>query len=943
MGTKTDKSLPYYRQDTKAVLAELHTTREGLPADMRAKRLEEFGPNRLQELHRESLPHKYFRQFKDLMILLLIGCSLLSFATKDKETGVVLLALVLFNTVIGFSQEFKAEKLMESLEKLVVNSAKVLRDGQLVEVPASDLVPGDIVYIEEGDSVPADLRVIEESELSSNDFALTGESSPARKFTHAIQSEVVLGNRHNLCFMGTTVATGHAYGVVVGSGMRTELGRIASLSEETEQDVSPLQRELNHIAKRVTQGTIVLCAILLPVAMKLGNLPFHNALLFAIGIASSIIPQGLPAEINTALAQAANKLAKARALVKKLSAVESLGATSIILTDKTGTLTKNEMTVQQVYIGGQTYDISGTGYQPEGQVLLHKKALSAAATKDLELFFSCGTLASNAHIKPADSDHPDWYCIGDPTEGALVTLARKAGLDPNAMDESMPELREFAFDSARKRMTSIRQYGAKKQAYAFVKGAPENVLERCTEIWINGHIRKLTVSDHAAILKQHNAWANGAMRNLAFAFKILPDGTKVKGLKMDQVEQGLVFMGLVSMMDPLRDEVPEAMKAAHAAHIKVSIITGDFAPTAKAIALRAGLAAKHQEITVVTGDELKNLDDSRVLQLVNKGSVIFSRVAPEDKLRIVGLVKESGKVVAVTGDGINDAPALKRADIGVAMGRTGTDVAKQSAEIVLLDDSFKTLVGAVQQGRVIFQNIKKGTLSCFTSNGAELVINLVSLFALSLFHVPLALSVMQILAIDMIIELFPIASLGWDLADSDVMTEKPRNPAQHILNKLSVIDLLWCGLLIGGLAFGNFILFFWRNHVPASHIDQLSPELYLRGTALAFLTIVFCQLLNILQRRSHHGLFTRYQFNNKQLAIALAFSLFCVANIIYNPVIAPYFGTGPLELKDWCFAIGAALLFIGIRELQRYANTHHTRDHVLKLYAETFGSPAPTK
>lgn len=924
------RQLAYYRLDSKETLEQLQTVREGLSASEAQKRLSEYGFNELRQLHKESVLRKYLRQYKDLMIMLLIACAVISFATDDRETGIVLIALVLFNTIIGFSQEFKAEKLMESLEKLVVAEAKVLRDGTLEEVASAELVPGDIVYIEEGDSVPADLRMIEESELSTNDFAMTGESDPSRKFTHAISSDVELANRHNLVFMGTTVATGHGYGVVIATGMQSELGRIAGLSADTKADVSPLQREMNNIATRVTQGTVVLCAVMLPVSMKFG-LPFHNALLFAIGIASSIIPQGLPAEINTSLAQAANKLAKARALVKKLSAVESLGSTSIICTDKTGTLTKNEMTVQQLLIGETIYRVTGTGYENNGTIQSAKgKDLSANELKVLIPFFMAGVCASNASVNPPDSEHAVWYVVGDPTEGALITLARKAGLEANEINKAHPELKEFAFDSARKRMSSFREIDGK--TYVFVKGAPESVLEHSTKIWLHGKTKHLTDGDAEAIRSQNMAWAEGAMRNLAFAYRVLPAGTDIKKMKLEDTEQDLIFLGMVSMLDPLRDEVPDAMRDAHTAHIRVSIITGDFAPTAKAIAAKAGLGHEGKEITVVSGEELRKLDDSRVLQLVTGGSTIFSRVSPEDKLRIVGLVKDSGKVVAVTGDGINDAPALKRADIGVAMGRTGTDVAKQSAEIILLDDSFKTLVGAVQQGRIIFQNIKKGTLSCFTSNAAELVVNMVSLMGFIFFHVPLALSVMQILAIDMIAELFPIAALGWDKADRNVMTEKPRNPHNHILNRNAIIDLLWCGLLIGGLAFMNYLIFFWRNGVPAAHAQTFHPELYLQATALTYLTIVLCQLFNILQRRSANGLFTRYQLHNKQLWLAMAFSMTCVLAIIYSPILQPYFGTLSLSVSDWASALVCTALFVGIRELQRHANTHHTRDAIVKLY-----------
>lgn len=933
MGGK--EQLAYYRQDIKDVLVQLEThQKNGLTTEEAATRLERDGPNQLQELHKKPLWYKYLRQYKDLMIILLMGSVVISLFVGDAETAVVLLALILFNTIIGFTQEFKAEQLMESLERLVVAEAKVIRDGKLMTVAAASLVPGDIVYIEEGDSIPADLRLITEAEMATNDFALTGESNPSRKFTHAISGMVELANRHNLVFMGTTVATGNAHGVVIGTGMQTELGRIASLSADTTTDLSPLQRELNHIAARVTQGTMLLCAVLLPFIIYLG-LGVKVAFLYAIAIASSIIPQGLPAEINTALARAASKLAKARALVKRLSAVETLGATTIICTDKTGTLTKNQMTVEHLLIGHTTYGVTGSGYEPGGSITTQSgKAIDSAELDDLSLFFTCGVFASNARLSPADNEHPVWYVVGDPTEGALLTLAKKAGIDPEQLENTHNELKEFTFDSARKRMSSIRHYGPEDQLYVFVKGAPESILHRCEDIWLGGHVRSMSKKDRDRVDAQNHKWAKSAYRNLGYAFKVLPKGTDLKKLTMEQAESGLTWLGMVGMMDPLRDEVPAAMADAHKAHIKVSIITGDFALTAQAIAKKAGLAQPGQDITVVSGEELRQLDDARVLHLATRGGVIFSRVSPEDKLRIVNLIKDNDKVVAVTGDGINDAPALKRADIGVAMGKTGTDVAKQSAEIVLLDDSFSTLVGAIQQGRIIFQNIKKATLSCFTSNAAELVVSLLSLAALAAFHVPLSLSVMEILAIDMIAELFPIAALGWDQADGELMHDAPRKTHDHILNPVSILDLLWCGILIGGLAFTNYLLFFSRNHVSAVHADALSPGLYVKATALTYLTIVLCQLLNILQRRSRRGLFTLWQFHNRALMIAMSFSLLCVFNIVYNPWLNHYFGAGPLTKLDWLYALGAAGIFIAVRELQRHANTHHTREQILELLGQ---------
>lgn len=931
-----DEQLAYYRQDGKGALAQLGSDlKHGLTTKEASNRLSQYGYNKLEQLNKESGFRKYLRQYKDLMILLLLASSVISLILGDPNTAIVLLALVLFNTIIGFTQEFKAEKLMESLEKLVVNEAKVLRNGTVGSVGAAELVPGDVVYIEEGDSVPADLRMLTESELNTNDFALTGESSPSRKFTHAISGDVELANRHNLVFMGTTVAIGHGYGLVIGTGMQTELGRIASLSADTPADLSPLQRELNFIAGRVTQGTVILCMFILPFTIYLG-LGIKTAFLYAIAIASSLIPQGLPAEINTGLAQAASKLAKAKALVKKLSAVETLGATTVICTDKTGTLTKNQMTVERLLIGHKVFNVSGNGYEPIGQITsVHGKVIDKTDFEEYSLFFACGVFASNAHISMPDEEHATWYVVGDPTEGALLTLANKAGFDNEKIDQKHPELKEFTFDSARKRMSSVRKYGPHDQLYVFVKGAPESILHRSHDIWDGGHIRKMSQKDRDLIDSQNHTWAKQASRNLGYGFKILPKGTDIKKITMEDAEKDLTWLGMVGMVDPLREEVASAMAAAHGAHIQISIITGDFALTAQAIARKAGLAKKGQDLIVVSGEELRHLDDARVLHLATRGGVIFSRVSPEDKLRIVGLVKKNHHVVAVTGDGINDAPALKRADIGVAMGMTGTDVAKQSAGIVLLDDSFSTLVSAIQQGRVMFQNIKKSTLSCFTSNSAELVVNLVSLGAFALLDVPLAMTVMQILAIDMIAELFPIAALGWDQADGELMKDRPRKTSDHILNPNSILDLLWCGLLIGGFAFTNFILFFSRNGVPASGADTAYPSLYAKATALTYLTIVLCQLLNILQRRSRGGLFTRYQLHNRALAIALTFSMFCVLNIIYNPLINTYFGAGPLSTVDWMFAVGAASIFILIREIQRHANTHHTREQILKLLAQT--------
>lgn len=924
------RQLPYYRLDVKEVLGQLKTSMVGLSRQEASARLDQHGPNELQRAKREGVVITFVKQFKNLLVLILLISACLSLYLHDFRTGTILFAIALVNASVSFIQEHRAEALLASLEKLVVPQAHVIRDGKLTEVSSAHLVPGDVVYVEAGDSVPADLRVIDEEELSTNDFALTGESNPSRKFVHAITGDVLLGNRHNILFMGTTVATGHGHGVVVGVGAQTELGRIANLSQATEADDSPLQREMNNLATRLSQGAIILAVILTIIEIR-ANLGLKDALLFAIGVGAAMVPNGLAAEVSITLAKTAGRMAKAHALVKKLSAVETLGATNVICTDKTGTLTKNEMTVERLLIGRTGYKVSGIGYEPNGGVLgLNGKPLTNNALASLKLFFSTGAMASNARVKEPDNEHATWYCVGDPTEGALITLARKAGIDPDALDNTYEEIKEFQFDSARKRMSSVRRY--EDRIAVFTKGAPESVLECCTHVWVDGEVRPLTGDDRKFFLKYNEDRAQEAMRNLGFAYGWLPNTAKPKTMKFNEVEKGLIFMGIVSMVDPLREQVPDAMVAARNAHINVSIITGDYAATAAAIARRAKLAPEGQDVTIIQGEELPGLSDAQVLGFINQGGTVFSRVAPEDKLRIVELVKNSGQVVAVTGDGINDAPALKRADIGVAMGLTGTDVSKQASEMVLLDDSFHTLVGAIEQGRLTFKNIKKAARCALTDNAGELFAVLFGVAGLALFHIPAAITAVQILAIDLVAELFPIAALGWDKAQNDLMTEEPRNLKDHIINRRAVMEFLSYGLLSAGLAYANFLLFFSRHNVDASSVGT-HTTLYAQATILTYVTLVLCQFVNLLIVRTEVGtpLLTSYLWSNKKLLLAFGFSFFCILNIVYNPVVRPYFGAGPLSIIDWLLAAGVAAVYLLLRMLLRNIGGHRSLRLIKKI------------
>ena len=918
-GQKTQR-LPYYRLSVEETLDDLRTTETGLTKTEAADRLKHVGPNQLERGKHTPAWAIFLRQFKNLLVLILIISAGLSMYLHNFKTAAIMLIIALINAVVGFFQEHKAESLLDSLEQLVLPRAKVLRKGKITEVSSTELVPGDVIYVEAGDSVPADARVLAEDELATNDFALTGESQPTRKFKHEITADVPLGSRHNMIFMGTTIALGNGRAVVVGTGMHTELGRIAGLSQATRADSSPLQREMNNLGVRLTQGTFALAIILTIIELQ-SNIGLKTALLFAISIAAAMIPNGLVAEVNITLAQTAGRMARARALVKKLSAVETLGATNIIATDKTGTLTKNEMTVTRALIGRTEYGVTGTGYELNGAIVSDKgKHLPGKTMQDLHLFFQAGALASNAEVNPPDDEHATWYVVGDPTEGALITLARKAGLEPAHLNDLFPETKEYAFDSARKRMTSVREVDG--QLYAFVKGAPESVLAQSTELWDHGHVRKLTTKDRTFFTEYNEGHAKAAERNLAFAYRVLPKGFDPATQHLEDAEQKLTFLGIVSMVDPLREQVPAAMEAALDAHVRVSIITGDYPTTAQAIAQKAKLNSG--EITVIMGDELPNLSDTQVLTLLLRGGAVFSRVSPEDKLRIVELAKHGNNVVAVTGDGINDAPALKRADIGVAMGKTGTDVAKEAAEIILLDDSFATLVTAIEQGRLTFQNIRKAARCALTDNAGELFTILISLAATAIWGIPAAITAIQILAIDVIAEMFPITALGWDPAVRRLMHDKPRDLHDHIINKKAVYEFIGFGLLAAVLAYANYLFYFARHHISPLHIGTTVGP-YLQASILTYVTIVFCQFMNLLLVRSRGGagLIGPYLWANKKLLWAFGLSFFCILNVVYNPLVQPYFGSGALTGWDWITAALAAALYTAVRQFHIHTKKHN--------------------
>ncbi|MBD3367891.1 MAG: HAD-IC family P-type ATPase [Candidatus Eisenbacteria bacterium] len=895
-------------------LGALETSPKGLPRDEADRRRDEHGPNELSGEFHVSKILTFLKQFRDVFVILLIIAAGISYAIGSFRDGSVMLAIVVVNAVIGFIQEYKAGKIVESLRNLIRSPARVVVGGELSEIPQHQLVPGDIVRVEAGDKIPADMRIIESFNLRTNDFSLTGESTPQGKHTNAVREEAVLADRDNMAYLGTTVASGTATGVVTATGMETEMGKIAGMTQATREIPSPLERELSSLANRLTVVVIVISATLFGVALWQG-FSLYTSLIYALGIAVAMVPQALPAQVTVALSSTSKLLAERNAVVKNLPSVETLGSTTVICTDKTGTLTKNEMTVQKVWFDGEHHELTGLGYEPEGEILGEDgQALSKEEIDEIEVLMDAATMASNAEIHEPDEDHPTWYAVGDPTEAALVTMSTKLGTRSPREDEENPELHEFPFDSERKRMSSVRQFGDRVELA--MKGATDSVLAISKSIYKDGEVRPITDEDRERIRRINEEYSNQALRVLAIAFRPLDE--QGRDYDIEEVEKDVTFLGLVGMIDPPKEGVREAVAECRKAHIRTFIMTGDHAITAQAVGREIGLFEPDDPAPVITGRELGGIEDEELAKtMADNRAIIFSRVAPEDKLRIVDLLSNRGEVVAVTGDGVNDAPALKRADIGVAMGQIGTDVAKEASELVLLDDSFPTLVEAVRQGRTIYANIRKIVLASLTTNGAELFVVLFGLAAAALQDWAIGILAIQILAIDLLAEILPLTSLTFDPPNEAMMSSRPRDLDDHILNRSTAPEVAWLGLLIGGLAFVNYVLFMVRENTFFM-TDVGRNAMYARGTTLAYLTIAYCQFANILSRRYERTtVFNRNFWTNRPMLISVAASIVMTSVAVYAPGISDFlFFEGPTA-ADWVYILGAGLLYLGVFEAMK--------------------------
>ncbi len=902
----------YYRMTVEEVLAALETSAKGLSRKESDERRLKFGPNELSGECRVSKLMTFIRQFRDVLVIVLIVAAAVSFSIGSYRDGSVMLVIVIVNAAIGFTQEYKAGKIVESLKNLIRSPARVMVDGELTEASQDKLVPGDIVRIEEGDKVPADMRIIESFNLRTSDFSLTGESTPQGKGSDAITSDCVLADRDNMAYVGTSVASGTATAVVVRTGMNTEMGHIATMTQATPAVPSPLEKELGALAKRLTMIVVVIGAALFGVAVWQDFTRIESVVL-ALGIAVALVPQALPAQVTVALSAASKRLADRNAVVKNLPAIETLGSTTVICTDKTGTLTKNQMTVTRVWFNGKDYRLTGTGYKPEGGIEDESgKTLTEEQIDEIEILMDAGTMASNAEIHKPDEEHDGWYAVGDPTEAALVTMSTKLGTRSPTEDEENPELHEFPFDSERKRMSSVRQFGDRLQLA--MKGAPDSVLSISRSIYRDGKAVPITDEDRERITAVNEEFSGHALRVLAIAFRPLDDNRQ--DYVLEEVERDVVFLGLVGMMDPPKDGVREAIEDCHTAKIRTFIMTGDHATTAQAVGREIGLSESGGDALVITGSELGQIGDDDLTSLMSKNeALIFSRVSPEDKLRIVTLLGNAGEVVAVTGDGVNDAPALKRADIGVAMGKIGTDVAKEASELVLLDDSFPTLVAAVREGRTIYENLRKTVLASMTTNGAELVVVLLALTAVSLKNWAIAMLAIQILAIDLLAEILPLTSLTFDPPSEEIMTAPPRNLGDHILNRRTSPEVTLLAVLMGALAFANYALFIQREGVTFP-VDTSQILKYMRATTVSYMTVAYCQFANILSRRyEFRSVFSRTFWTNRIFLWSVVISVALTSVAAYGPLVQDFLSFRGPSLTDWLYVLGAAGVYLAAFEL----------------------------
>lgn len=861
---------------------------EGLANKEAAKRLDKFGHNEVSEKEQITWWKRFLAQFQDFMVLVLLAATLISAFLGEYADSIVILAIVITNAILGFIQEYRAEQSMQALKKLAAPIARVIRNGNVQQIPARELVPGDVLVLEAGDKLAADGRLFETSNLEIEEAALTGESLPVRKVAEKQFSEdSSLGDRRNMVYTGTSVVRGRGKAVVCATGMATEVGHIAKMIQASEDEDTPLQRRLEQLGRLLVWGCLAICLIVVITGLIKGE-PIFLMLMAGISLAVAAIPEGLPAIVTVALALGVQRMIKRNAIIRKLPAVETLGCTTVICSDKTGTLTQNAMTVRNIFASDALYEVSGAGYEIKGHFFLNKQEFDTKKDKSLQQCLTIGALCNNSILKQNNvsitglwrqRNTSGWSIEGDPTEGALVVAAGKASIWRGDLEKTQTRVHEVPFESERRRMSVI--YRNKDGVeFVYVKGAPDTVLELCRyQLTAKGEV-PLTPEASTAINDMNDKMTSQALRVLAMAYRRLSKGEMANA--GEEVERELVFAGLIGMIDPPREEVKAAISTCRQAGIKTVMITGDHPNTALAIARELQIY-KDDTHKAIIGKELDSINDEQLGKIVNDVTV-YARVSPAHKLRIVRALKQNGHIVAMTGDGVNDAPAIKEADIGVSMGITGTDVTKEASAMILIDDNFATIVSAVEEGRGIYDNIRKFIRYLLSCNIGEVL----TMFVAALAGMPLPLLPVQILWVNLVTDGLPAMALGVDTNEPDAMNRPPRHPSESVFSRGLSRKILSRGLQIG---LSTVLIF--------GFVFYSTDDLALART-MAFCTLVFCQMFHVFDCRSEVlTIFELGFFTNKYLVSAVLCSTLMQLSVVYIPALNGIFETVPLSLYHW--------------------------------------------
>jgi Ca2+-transporting ATPase len=887
----------------------------GLRQEEASRRLTEHGPNELQERPRPGFLHMLWGQLNNFLVIILIVASLVSLLLGEVVDATAIIAIVIINSILGIVQESRAEKALAALKKMAAPNAQVIRDGHQVTVPSRELVQGDIVLLEAGNYVPADLRLVESVNLKIEEASLTGESLPVEKNAQVVlDSDIPLGDRKNSAFMSTVVTYGRGRGLVTSTGMHTQIGVIAEMIQSYEEESTPLQMKLDQLGKWLGSAALAICGVIFLIGIVRDTNPMEalskglmvylaehqlelvELFMTAVSLAIAAVPEGLPAVVTICLALGMQRMVSRHVLIRKLPAVETLGCATVICSDKTGTLTQNKMTVVRGWAAGRTFHISGEGYIPNGQFSRNSDNFDPHADPAVSLLLQAGLLCNDAKLEESGSSQGDatWRMVGDPTEGAMVVAAAKAGFQKSELETRRPRVAEIPFDSERKRMTTIHQVEKAVSEHgtaffsspyiAYVKGAPDIILDLCQNYVAGNQVLPLTAVKRQEILGAIEGMAQAALRVLGVACR--PWDNSPASPTAETVERELTFVGLMGMIDQARPEVKPAVALAKQAGLKSVMITGDYKDTAMAIGREIGILSPKGR--VLTGAELEAMSQEDFARIVEEVE-IYARSSPQHKVRIVDALKQRGHVVAMTGDGVNDAPALKRANIGVAMGITGTDVSKEVADMVLTDDNFASIVSAVEQGRIIYSNIRKFVFFLVSCNIAEILIILTSTLA----GLPIPLRPIQLLWLNLVTDGAPALALGLEKGDPDVMQRSPRPPKEPVINREMLLRIIVQSLADTVAVMAAFI---WSLSVNPDHVEV--------ARTVAFVTLVCVELVRVYSARSeYHSVMSIKPFSNRWLVLATTVSFALTLATMYIPFLQPVFDTVPLSPEQWLFVL----------------------------------------